>query len=195
MKLVITGKQMTITQGLKKFVEERASKMEKYASKLNLLQATITLKAEKHQQTAEVHLNVNGVILEAEEVANEIGVSIDKVMSKIEKQLKKYKEKVTNHRVRVGKTETLISKKKAGNVPLQKEQDAPPFIAVGKNLFRIPKREKVSVNLLTIEEALLQMKSNKKEFFLFRNGANRQLNLVYKKKNGILGLMELVDAI
>lgn len=193
MKLVITGRQMTIRPGLKKFIEERADRMEHYGSKP--LQATITLKTEKYRQIAEAHVNVNGVILQAEEVTDEMEVSVDKVMSKIEKQLKKYKEKVTNHRVRVGKTETIISKKKAGEAPLKKEQDAPPFVAVGKELFRIPKREKVSVNLLTIEEALLQMKSNKKEFFLFRNGANGQLNLVYKKKNGILGLMELVDTI
>jgi putative sigma-54 modulation protein len=191
MKLVITGRKMTIAPGLKKFIEERANKMEHYGAKP--LQATITLKVEKYRQIAEAHVSLNGAILQAEEVTDEMEVSVDKVMSKIEKQIKKYKEKVSDHRVRAG--ETVLGKpKKAAKVPVQKEEDVAPFVAVGHDLFRIPKREKVVVNRLTIEDALLQMKSNKKDIFIFRNSAKRQLNLLYKKKSGILGLMELVDA-
>ena len=190
MKLVITGRQMTIAPGLKRFIEARAFRMEKYGA--TPLQATITLKVEKYRQIAEAHVSLNGAILQAEEVTDEMEVSVDKVMSKIEKQLKKYKEKVSDHRVRASEKVTPNKNKKVVEVPLQKGQDAPPFVAAGKDIFRIPKREKVAVNVMTIEEGLLQMKSNKKEFFIFRNSASHQLNLLYKKQNGILGLMELV---
>ncbi len=190
MKLVITGKQMKIAPGLKHFIEERAKKMEHYGAKP--MQATITLKVEKYRQIAEAHVSLNGAILQAEEVTDEMEVSVDKVMNKIEKQLKKYKEKITNHRPT--STESKIRKKgEITSVP--KRQADPPFIALGKDIFKIPKREKVAVNLFSIENALLQMKSNKKDFFLFRNSTNRQLNLIYKKPSGILGLMELVETI
>ncbi|MBI3598034.1 MAG: ribosome-associated translation inhibitor RaiA [Nitrospirae bacterium] len=177
---------MSITQGLKKYIEERSRKIEKYVSKP--LQATVTLKVEKYRQIAEAHVNLNGVVLQAEEETDEMEASVDKVMSKIEKQLRKYKEKASNHRVRIAGPEAM-----GRSVSMPKGPEDPPFIALGKDVFRIPKREKISVNVMTIEEALLQMKSNKKEFFCFRNSANRQLNLLYKKKSGILGLMELID--
>jgi putative sigma-54 modulation protein len=190
MKLVITGRQMTVTAGLKKFIEERASKMEHYGAKP--LQATITLKVEKYRKIAEAHVSLNGVILQAEEVTDDMEVSVDKVMSKIEKQIKKHKEKVSNHRP--SSIEAKI-RKKGETASLPKRQEDPPFIALGKDIFKIPKREKIAVNVMTIEDALLQMKSSKKEIFCFRSSANRQLNLLYKKPSGILGLMELVDTI
>jgi putative sigma-54 modulation protein len=65
MELVITGRQVNLTAGLKKFIEDRAKKMEKYA--LKPLQATITLKTEKYRQIAEAHVNINGVVIQAEE--------------------------------------------------------------------------------------------------------------------------------
>jgi len=185
---VITGKQMTITGGLKKYIQERSLKLQKYVSKP--LQATVTLKVEKYRQIAEVHLNLNGVVLQAEEETGEMGASVDLAMSKIEKQLKKYKEKVSSHRVRPGGAGALAGREK-GAVYLPKEPEEPPFIALGKDIFRIPKREKISVNVMTIEEALSEMKSNKKDFFAFKT-AGGQLNLLYKKKSGMLGLMELI---
>jgi len=190
MELVITGKQMKIAPGLKKFIEDRAQKMEKYGTKS--LQATVTLKIEKYRQIAEAHVNSNGVILQAQEETAEMEESVDKVISKIEKQLKKHKEKVSSHRLHASEKKVIIGEKEAA-VSLPQKLSAPPFIAVGTDVFRIPKREKVLVSLLAIEEALAQMKSNKKEFFFFRNSANRQLNFLYKKQNGILGLIDLID--
>ncbi len=185
---MIAGKQMSITPKLKQYIEERSQKIEKYG--INPLQVTVTLKTEKYRQIAEAHVNVNGAILQAQDETDEMEASVDMVMSKIEKQLRKYKEKASSHRP--SSTETKIRKK--GETPsLPKKQEEPLFIALGKDIFKIPKREKVAVSLLKIEEALLQMKSSKKDFFCFRNSANGQLNLLYKKQSGILGLMELID--
>ena len=79
MDLVITGKQMTIAAGLKKYIKDRSLKLQKYVSKP--LQATVTLKVEKYRQIAEVHLNLNGVVLQAEEETGEMGASVDLAMS------------------------------------------------------------------------------------------------------------------
>jgi hypothetical protein len=121
-------------------------------------------------------------------------LSVDKAISKIEKQLKKYKEKGSDHRLRVnGKPVKILKKTKPVSLP--KEQEEQPLVAVGKAAVRITKREKVSVDILTIEQALSEMKSNKKEFFLFRSSAHHQLNLLYQKKGGAIGLIEFIDTV
>jgi putative sigma-54 modulation protein len=190
MELIITGRRGSVTPELKKFIEERAKRLEKFVSKP--MQATITLKTEKHRQIAEAHVNLNGVVLQAVEETEEIHLAVDNVLAKIEKQLKKYKEKSADHRVHV-KAEPAKKSKKTADLILPKTREERPLVMAGKETFRITKREKFSINLLSVSEAALEMNASKKEFLLFRTGAQGQLKVIYKKKGGALGLMECID--
>ncbi|MEK7747530.1 MAG: ribosome-associated translation inhibitor RaiA [Nitrospirota bacterium] len=188
MELIITGKKANLTPELKKYIEARSKKMEKYIS--TPLQTTITLKTEKHRQIAEAHVNINGAILQAQEETEEIHLSVDNVLSKIEKQLKKYKEKAVDHH----KKEKPIKKAVAAPgaiMPIGKETK--PIVTAGKETTRVAKHETDSIHLLTLEAAFSEMKLNKKEFLLFRSGKNRQLTLLYKKKGSTPGLIEFID--
>jgi putative sigma-54 modulation protein len=171
MEVMITGRQMEMTPALKVYVENRAKKIEKYTSKA--AQAVFTLKVEKYRHTAEVLVKLNGFILQAEEETDAMYTSVDKAMDKIERQLKKYKEKLCSHRVRSGEAieaqipdaETMASK--------------------------IKKIKKFPVRRMTLEEAALQMELLGKSFFLFGDYENH-LNVLYKRKDGSLGLIEPV---
>lgn len=171
MEVTITGRQMEMTPALKEYVEARAKKIEKYTSKA--AQAVFTLKIEKYRHTAEVLVKLNGFILQAEEETDAMYASVDKAMDKIERQLKKYKEKLCNHRVRVG--DAL-------------EKEAPEAETMAS---RIKKIKKFAVRQMSLEEAALQMELLGKSFFLFGNHEN-QLNVLYKRKDGSLGLIEPV---
>lgn len=172
MEVTVTGRQIEMTPALKEYVEGRAKKIEKYTSKAS--QVTFTLKIEKYRHIAEVLVRLNGLMIQAEEETDAMYTSVDKAMSKIERQLKKYKEKISNHRVR--HTERI------------EEKDASDEILVS----RIQKRKKFAVQRMTLEEAVLQMELLEKSFFLFGNQENR-LNVLYKRKDGTLGLIEPVD--
>ncbi len=196
MELVITGKQVRVTPDIKKHIEDRAQKIIKYG--LKSPQVTLTLKVEKYRQIAEAHVNVNGFILQAEEETDDMHASVDKAMAKIETQLRKYKETASHHRVRPiagGEKEGEIAPKRVA-IPFPKEQKRALSVVVGdrEKGVRAPTPEKIVMEVLTVEEALLQMKSNKKDIFLFRNRSNRQLHLLYKKKTGLIGLIEPIDA-
>lgn len=173
MEVMITGKQLDVTPALKQFVEGRAKKIEKYTAKAT--QAIFTLKVEKYRHLAEVLVKVNGYILQSEQETDAMYASVDKAMSKIERQLRKYKEKLCNHRVH------------QNNIP---EGMTPAVEWTDAN---IKKRKRHKIEAMTTENAALQMELLGNSFFLFGNHKNKQLNVLYRRKDGSLGLIEPID--
>lgn len=170
MEVMITGKQLDVTPALKEYVETRAKKIEKYTT--NVTKAIFTLKVEKYRHMAEVLVKVNGFIIQSEQETDEMYVSVDKAISKIERQLKKHKEKLQNHRVQ-------------HDVTGQKTTPVPSWEDLN-----IKKRKAFPIDAMSIEEAALQMELLGTGFFLFENGESKQVNLLYKRKDGGLGLIE-----
>ena len=91
MKYIITGRGITVTEGLKAAVIEKISKLERYFHADT--EALITLSVEKDRQKIEITIPVKGSIIRAEQVSNDMYVSIDLVEETLERQLKKYKRK------------------------------------------------------------------------------------------------------
>lgn len=170
MEVMITGRQMEVTPALKEYIEGRARKIEKYSSKTT--QIAFTLKVEKYRHIAEVLVRANGFLLQAEEETDEMYASVDQAMSKIERQFKKYKEKLTNHRVR----QEAVSG--------ESQPEAEPSIPT------VHKKKVFPVKAMRLEEAALQMELLGKDFFLFGNHENHRINVLYKRKDGTLGLIE-----
>ena len=172
MEVMITGKQLDVTPALKEFVEGRARKIEKYTAKAT--QVNFTLKIEKYRHLAEVLVKVNGYILQSEQETDEMYASVDKAMSKIERQLRKHKEKLCDHRHH------------QNHLP---EDKTPTLDWTEAN---IKKRKRHKIEAMSIENAALQMELLGNEFFLFGNHENNQLNVLYRRKDGSLGLIEPV---
>ncbi len=174
MDVMITGKQLEVTPALKQYVESRVKKIEKYSRDVS--QAIFTLKVEKYRHMAEVLVKVNGFILQSEQETNEMYASVDKAMSKIERQLKKHQEKLHSHRVQ-------------HNATGQKEMPEPADWAD----INIKKRKQFSIETMSVEEAALQMELLENDFFLFENYESKQINVLYKRKDGGLGLIERIS--
>ena len=96
MRITISGKNIEITEGLRKAVEEKLSKLERYFTPET--DVTVTLSVEKERQKIEVTIPVKGNIIRSEQVSNDMYVSIDLVEEVIERQLKKYKNKIIDRK-------------------------------------------------------------------------------------------------
>ena len=92
MNLVISGKNLDITEGLRSAVEEKIAKLERYFS--DSTEVHVTLSTEKNRQKIEITIPMKGSIIRAEEVSSDMYVSIDLVEEVIERQLRKYKNKL-----------------------------------------------------------------------------------------------------
>ncbi len=94
MRFKITGKNIEVTEGLKKAIEDKIGKLDKYFS--TEITANVTLSVERDRQKIEVTIPVKGSIIRAEEVSSDMYVSIDLVEEIIERQLRRYKTRIVN---------------------------------------------------------------------------------------------------
>jgi len=178
MRYTITGRNIEITDGLKKAVEEKLHKLEKYFTADT--EARITLSVQKEAHKIEVTIPTKQGLIRAEEVSQDMYVSIDKVQDIIEKQIKKFKNK-------------LIDKKQAAmsfsdffiNDEVNDADDADD-----EDEIKIVKTKRFSIKPMDPEEACLQMELLGHDFYVFRNAVSDEVCVVYKRKDGKYGIIE-----
>ena len=126
MKFIISGKNITVTEGLKTAVQDKLSKLERYFTPDT--EVVVTLSVEKERQKIEVTIPVKGNIIRSEQVSNDMYVSIDLVEEVIERQLRKYKNKIVDKqqptsRKHIWTRTTMRMKKLKSSVPRNSESN------------------------------------------------------------------------
>lgn len=169
MEITVRGRNIEVTEALKDYVGKRISKLDKYFDREYL--ATVTLVVEKDTHKVEVTIPLEGMILRGEEATGDMYSSIDMVVEKLEKQVDKYKAKLSK-KMRTGFKVELVG---------VKEEDETP---------RIVKTKKFIYKPMPVEEAVMQMNLIGHSFFVFSNDETEEVNVVYKRKDGNIGLIE-----
>ena len=173
MDITVTFRHVDSTESLKEYAEDKLSKIDKYFD--FPIEAHVVLTAEKFRRMADVTLNVNGTVIKAEEETEDMYSAIDQVMDKIEIQVKRYRDKIRNRRTKsenplnIGQTEEAVDL----------GADEPGIVA-----------EKLVAKPMDPEEAAMQFTMSQQDFLVFRNSRSGDINVVYKRKDGNLGLIE-----
>lgn len=168
MNIIINCRQMDLTNNLKQYAEDKIGRFTKYLT--NISEANVTLSVEKYRHKAEVHLKVNGTLIQAESITGEMYSSIDEVVEKLARQVKKHKDKIVAQRKSRNKTEPAGTS--AESIPL------------------IIKNKSYDIKPMSLEEAAMQMDLLDKEFFIFTNASSGNINVLYKRNDGNFGLIE-----
>ena len=171
MRFVINGKNLTVTEGLKSAVENKLGKLEKFFNPDTT--AYVMLSVQKQRQKIEVTIPIKGHTIRAEQASDDMYVSIDLVEEIIVRQLRKYKTKLARHNRQDFQPEFI------------EEEDS----AVDEEV-NIIKVKKFAVKPMTPEEACVEIELLGHTFFVFRNGATDEVNVVYKRKDNAYGLIE-----
>ena len=172
MNLVISGKNLDITEGLRSAIEEKIGKLERYFT--DTTEVHVTLSTEKNRQKIEITIPMKGSIIRAEEVSSDMYVSIDLVEEVIERQLRKYKNK-------------LIDKEQNAAHLSQSFIEADDFEDEDIQIIR---SKKFAMKPMDPEEACVQMELIGHNFFVFRNSETDEVNVVSKRKGNTYGLIE-----
>ncbi len=175
MKITITGKQIDLTDGLKARVEEAYAKLDKYFSKET--EAIVTLSVQRDEQIVEATIRSGNLIIRVEEATPDMYVSIDTSVDVLERQLRKNKTRMEK-RMKKEFTETVIF-------------DRIPALPVDDEATQIVRVKAVETKPMSPEEAVLQLDLIGHEFFIFTNDKTGDKNLVYRRKKGGYGLIEI----
>lgn len=176
MKITLTGKQIELTEGLKARVEDRFSKLDKYFSKDT--EAFVTLSVQREDQVVEATIHSGNLILRVEEATMDMYMSIDNAVDILERQLRRNKTKLEK-KMKKEFVETVVFDQIAAPAPEDEEE------------IKIVRTKKIESKPMSPEEAVLQMELIGHAFFIFTNSDTGETNVVYRRKKGDYGLIEV----
>ena len=174
MKFNIHGKKLDVTESIKSYIEEKIGRLDKYFENPADITATVLIKLRGNEQVVEATINANKFVLRGEESHKDLYAAIDKVSDKIERQIRKNK--------------TRMNKKVSKDLTMDFVLD---FEEQEENDNVIVKRKIIEDKPMSEEEAILQMELLGHEFFAFRNMETQEINILYKRKDGDYGILEI----
>lgn len=172
MNIIISGKNIDVTEGLREAVNEKLGKLERYFN--DSTEVHVTMSVEKDRQKIEVTIPMKGNIVRAEQVSSDMYCSIDLVEEIIERQLRKYKTKLVEKKQHAA----VFSPEYVDNSYDEEEE------------IKIIRNKRFEVKPMDAEEACVQMELLGHNFFVFRNADTDEINVVYKRKGNTYGIIE-----
>jgi putative sigma-54 modulation protein len=173
MDITVTFRHTEPTESLRTYAEEKISKIDKYLD--SPCEAHIVLTVEKFRHQADVTLGINGTRIKGVEETGDMYSAIDQVVDKIEKQVKRHLSKIRSHR-----SENLRDDESDEFAAFSQEE---PVIEI----------EKMVAKPMDSEEAAMQLNLSRQDFLVFRNAKSMEINVIYKRGDGNLGLIEPVS--
>lgn len=180
MLLEFVGKNIELTDALKKQAEKKLSKLDRYFHEE--IKGKITFSTLKGSKTAEVTIFLPGTILRSEETTDDMYASIDRAVDVLERQVRKYK---TRLKKRYQNNDTIRFDNFEQTLPGKGDEGADA---------QIIKRKQFDLKPMSAEEAILQMELLNHNFFIFLDGDTGKVSVLYKRKDGNYGQIEVDHA-
>ena len=173
MKFIIRSQKMENTDAIKKYIESKISKLDKYFENPDEIEATVLTKVHGRDQVIEVTIPTKHFLLRNEQAHEDLYAAIDLIVDKLERQIRKNKEKI-NKKI----NKTII---KDFDYDLQDEYEEEETIV---------KRKQVELKPIDEEEAIIQMEMLGHSFFVYKDVNTNKVCIIYKRNNGNYGIIE-----
>ncbi len=180
MRLTINGKGMEISDYLRDVVEKRVGKLDKYLREDAPVQVMLSMF--RGRQVAEITVAIGGVILRAEEATGDLYASVDNATKKLERQILRYRTRMDK---RIHSDSIRFERPEEGE-PLVEHEPVP----AEEHWPKVVRTKHFAVKPMGIEEAAMQMELLDHAFFVFQNAQSGEVNVLYKRNDGDLGLIE-----
>jgi putative sigma-54 modulation protein len=191
MDIVVRGKNVDVSPRLRKLAREKLNKISRFTHDATRVEVDFSelrnrRVADNHVCDVIVHLKRNFV--KAHAAASDPGVALDLVMDKVEHQVSRIKEK------RVARSHAGRRHRGPPNADAEPLADTEPDGEDDENRLadRIVREKRFTMKPMAPEEAALQMEVLGRDFFLFTNSENGHAAVIYRRRDGNLGLIETI---
>ena len=174
MRVDITGRHIDITPGLRQLIDKSLARVERLLND-NAVSATVVLTKEKYRHKTELVVHAKGDhILSGIAEGNTWPLSVRKAAAKIEHQAQKLKSRWTE-----GKRQRKSSRRVAAA--------APPEAAPAP---RVVRKTRYAVKAMSLDDAAERLEAVPEMFVVFRNADTDAVSVLFRRKDGHLGLIE-----
>ncbi|MBQ2886302.1 MAG: ribosome-associated translation inhibitor RaiA [Alphaproteobacteria bacterium] len=183
MKVTLSGKQVDVSDKLRKHVEEGLeTSVAKYFSAPFSCSIAFSKEGEDFGAEITVHPTKN-IVLKGSGTASDPYSAFDNANEHVATRLRRHKTKLNAHKSKVGLAELAY----AAVLPIVEEdeeidvnEDAPLTIA----------ETDANIPVCTVSEAVMFMDLSNECALMFRNSANNHISMVYRRKDGNIGWVE-----
>ena len=186
LEVEIYGHNVEVTERINDYVTKKVSRLDRYLPGIEEARVDLAFvksaRSSADRQVAQITIRGKGFILRSEERADDIFAALDTAVDKMQRRIERFKGK--HYRGRGdGKSAAEVTETK---IPEEESGELGPVIARRKHFPILPMNE-----LEAIEQMLLLGHEN---FFIFFNPNSNAINVLYRRRDGRLGLIEPVIA-
>jgi putative sigma-54 modulation protein len=168
MDITISFRHINADDVLRKYVEEKLSRLQKYVE--TPLDVHVVLSLERtYRHRVDVMCTMNGVVINAHEVMNDMYAAVDSIVDTLEARLKRYRDKVKRYREERPKPSSAGLEEDVSSIIVMRTIDAKP---------------------MDPEEAVMQLRASGDSFIIFRDTERGNVCVMYKTRDGNFNLIE-----
>jgi ribosome hibernation promoting factor len=177
MTIEYTGRQTEVPPPIKSLAERKLRKLGRVLRGITHVHVILTV--DKHRQIAEVSVHSPHLDLTAAEETTDLAVSVSNVLDKLFRQAERHVGRRQERKRRgAGRSTALWS-----GVLSQSGGDGQPGP-------RVIRSRRFIVKPMTVEEAVLEVGATDDGLLVFRDASTEKVSVLYKRKDGNLGLIE-----
>jgi putative sigma-54 modulation protein len=175
MRLDFTGRQMEITPDLREYTEKHLKKVARVLR--DRFDVHAILAAQKHRRIAELTLTWRDHVLVGVEQTADILASINGAIDKLERQAVRLIERKRTRKRRPKQATAVLL-----NVLGREQADHEDH--------RVLETERIAIKPMMVEEAIEALDGARSGIVVFRNYETERVNVIYRRDDGNLGLIE-----
>jgi putative sigma-54 modulation protein len=172
-QVIISTRGLAVSDGYKDTLSRRLAKLERLVPKAR--EARVILSREKHRCTAALALVAKRRVVRSRETADDLAAAVDLAVAALGRQVRDLKERVKHKKPRRGRLAPALPAEPA------------PAPAAGEPLVR-----RMTPKPMSVEEAVEQFRLGRDQFLVFTNARTDAVNVLYRRHDGTLGLVEPV---
>ena len=172
MKIEIVERNYDVGKRLGSLIEKKLKKLERYFS--DDAKAVVVCRQEKKNYIMEVSITNKNGFYRSEVSGENMFENLDMALPKVEKQIIRANQKRQTFKTQI---EDPIFEF-LNELPTFEEK-------------RVAKKKKVQLDVLDVEDAKYMLDATDHDFYAFLNAETGKVNIVYNRKDGDVGLIEL----
>jgi ribosome hibernation promoting factor len=172
----LSGRGVEVGPTLRRRVEAKIAKFTRVLPKIT--EARVVLGQERYRHLAEVTLQAKGTTLRSEAAAGDFQAAVDLALESLGRQVLRRKDRITARKPRPSRPGPKRARPPAASS--EPPVDDEPSLAV----------RRITAKPMSVDEALEQFRVTGRDLLLFTNARSRAVNVLRRRPDGSLELVE-----
>lgn len=179
-EVVINVKNMELTERIQDYVEKKAPRLERLLPDIDTIKFDLSFarnaRNKSDREVAQLTITGKGFVLRTEERSDDLLTAVDKTVEKMQRQIERFKGKRLRGRGDGTPASEVIV------VPEEAEDEGRTVIVRRKSFTLVPMDENEAIEQMSLLDH--------EDFFIFYNVDSGTVNVLYRRRDGDLGLIE-----